>query len=99
MAGLKKSRTGKIYTVDDIKKKYNLEPSGYGGGGGRSVAIGGGGMSKKQQDALFYFWFAMCILFWFVSPLSGLFITGFFIIINYKRLKRIFRKWVLGKDG
>jgi len=89
---------GKIYSVDDIKKKYNLEPSGYGGEGRRSVAIGGGGMSKKQQDALFYFWFAMCVLFWFVSPLSGLFVTGFFIIINYKRLKGIFRKWVLGKN-
>lgn len=94
---------GKIITMNDIKKKYNLDnPSGGRGAGGRGqriVGIGGGGMSKKQMDALFYFWFAMCILFWFVSPLSGLFVTGFFVIINYRRLKRIFEKYVIRKGN
>lgn len=85
---------GKIVTFDDIKKRYNLDNPSGSGGGQRTIGVGGG-MSKKQMDALFYFWFVMCILFWFLSPLSGLFITGFFVIINYRRLEKIFKKYVL----
>ena len=85
--------SGKVITFDDIKKKYNLDNPNAGGGHQRTIGMGG--MSKKQMDALFYFWFIMCILFWFVSPLSGLFITGFFVIINYRRLKGIVKKYLL----
>lgn len=90
---ISKNTMGKVVSFDEIIKKYDLDNPNRGGSQTGMM----GGMGKKQTDALFYFWFIMCILFWFVSPLSGLFVTGFFIIINYKRLKRIFTERILRK--